>query len=168
MRILHDLAGEGNGAQLKSSAQILGLLDDHLGGWFTAQTPKEDADARIDALLALRSKVRAEKDFARSDRIRDGLNEVGVAVQDGKDRTIYYIQDRFAQMTILNKKSKLERDGDQQGYQRLSIVAEQFGIHFSGDDISAPAAARVDRDIDLSNIRSERLDSLCEKFGVTP
>ena len=46
----------------------------------------EDALERVMALvLALRAEVRARKDFATSDRIRDGLAKAGIAVKDGKD-----------------------------------------------------------------------------------
>jgi hypothetical protein len=166
--VLHELAALGNAAQLKSSAQIMGLLDDRQGGWFAAQTPKEDADKRIDAILALRSTARLKSQFPVADRIREALKEVGVVVQDRKDKTIYYIQDRIAQIVILNKKSKLERERKHGEYRELSHYAEKFGIHFSENDIDTPAAARVDRHIDLSEIRSQRLDALCEEFGVKP
>ncbi|MBA3938619.1 MAG: hypothetical protein H0X38_14285, partial [Planctomycetes bacterium] len=46
----------------------------------------DDALERVMALvLALRAEVRARKDFATSDRIRDGLAKAGIAVNDGKD-----------------------------------------------------------------------------------
>ena len=36
-------------------------------------------------VLDLRAEVRARKDFATADRIRDGLAKAGIAVKDGTD-----------------------------------------------------------------------------------
>ncbi len=38
-------------------------------------------------IIKLRADARGKKDFATSDVIRNGLNEVGIALQDGKDGT---------------------------------------------------------------------------------
>jgi cysteinyl-tRNA synthetase len=40
---------------------------------------------KIEAVLAARTAARARKDFAESDRIRDELAAMGVAIKDGKD-----------------------------------------------------------------------------------
>jgi len=40
------------------------------------------ADVFIDLLVALRSDLRTKKEWALSDRIRDGLEEQGVIVED--------------------------------------------------------------------------------------
>ena len=39
----------------------------------------------MQVVLELRAAVRAAKDFAASDRIRDGLAKAGITVKDGKD-----------------------------------------------------------------------------------
>ena len=39
----------------------------------------------VDALLGRRREARARKDFAESDRIRDELAAMGVAIKDSKD-----------------------------------------------------------------------------------
>ncbi len=46
-----------------------------------------DADAFIDLLVALRRDLRAEKNWALSDKVRDGLKELGVILEDSKDST---------------------------------------------------------------------------------
>ncbi len=42
----------------------------------------DDAHEAADALLAAREKARAEKDWGRADRIRDGLTELGFTIED--------------------------------------------------------------------------------------
>jgi cysteinyl-tRNA synthetase len=39
----------------------------------------------VNALISSRAKARAEKNWAESDRIRDALAAMGVAIKDGKD-----------------------------------------------------------------------------------
>jgi len=45
---------------------------------------KNDAK-QVDRLIADRAAARARKDFKESDRIRDELAAMGVAIKDGKD-----------------------------------------------------------------------------------
>ena len=46
-----------------------------------------DADAFINLLVALRRDLRAEKNWALSDKVRDSLKELGVILEDSKDGT---------------------------------------------------------------------------------
>ena len=80
---LYRLAGEGDAAGLKASARLLGFLTEDLGGWDAIDTG--DYGARIEALLKERAAVRAAKDFARSDALRDGFAAAGVIVKDTPD-----------------------------------------------------------------------------------
>lgn len=48
-----------------------------------------DADAFIDLLVSLRRDLRAEKNWAMSDKLRDGLKELGVILEDSKDGTTW-------------------------------------------------------------------------------
>lgn len=43
----------------------------------------------VDLLIAMRQEARAKKDFPLSDRIRNGLAEIGVTIEDRKDGTIW-------------------------------------------------------------------------------
>lgn len=45
----------------------------------------------IELLIQLRLEARKEKNFALSDKIRDRLKEIGVILEDGKDKTSYKI-----------------------------------------------------------------------------
>ena len=42
-------------------------------------------DSEIEALIAERTKARAEKNWAKADEIRDKLNELNIVVKDTKD-----------------------------------------------------------------------------------
>ena len=47
--------------------------------------------AAVEALIADRAAARAAKDWAASDRARDALAAMGVAVKDGKDGTTWSV-----------------------------------------------------------------------------
>ena len=49
------------------------------------QGSRELLDAQINKLVEARAAARARKDFKESDRIRDELTALGVALKDGKD-----------------------------------------------------------------------------------
>ncbi len=63
-------------------AELTGVLGLQL---LESQRSQSDAEPFIDLLLELRQDVRAEKNWAMSDKIRDGLKALGVLVKDGKD-----------------------------------------------------------------------------------
>ena len=64
-------------AAAREMADVLGIQTD-------PQTRHTDEEI-VDALLAERDRARAERDFARSDQIRDELAEMGVVVEDTPD-----------------------------------------------------------------------------------
>ena len=81
---------------LKASAQMLGLLDDGLGGWEEiryvqsgnlAVGTNEEVARQIDELVAQRASAKANKDFARADAIRNALKEAGIIIEDKKEGT---------------------------------------------------------------------------------
>jgi cysteinyl-tRNA synthetase len=65
---------------------LLGLLDG-THGEYLAKRPRTSVVniAEVNALISSRAKARAEKNWAESDRIRDALAAMGVAIKDGKD-----------------------------------------------------------------------------------
>jgi len=76
---LHRLAKAGDGATLRASAELVGLLTPELAGWdATGET------ALVEAVLAARAEARAAKDWSRADAMRDALVAAGVVVTDGK------------------------------------------------------------------------------------
>ncbi|MHA1528687.1 MAG: cysteine--tRNA ligase [Alphaproteobacteria bacterium] len=79
---LHQLALANDVNTLRSSAHLLGLLTPELGGWEAAPEADSQVAERLEALLGERQSARKNKDFARSDAIRDGLAAAGVMVKD--------------------------------------------------------------------------------------
>jgi cysteinyl-tRNA synthetase len=73
--------------QLRNSANLLGLLQFKETEWNKLRgTPNIEA-TEVEALLLARLSARAAKNWAESDRIRDELAAMGVALKDNKDGT---------------------------------------------------------------------------------
>ncbi|MCE3256031.1 MAG: cysteinyl-tRNA synthetase, partial [Nitrobacter vulgaris] len=71
---------------LKASANILGLLTLTGAQWRSRRTEGHGVDGdAVEAFIRARAEARARKDFKESDRIRDELAAMGVALKDGKD-----------------------------------------------------------------------------------
>ncbi|MCC6905236.1 MAG: cysteine--tRNA ligase [Anaerolineae bacterium] len=104
---LHEFTREVN--TLLNSGQAVGKdvlnaiesLYADLGGGVLGIVPEAGESAGVDAdlqdalihlLIELRKEARAAKEYARSDMIRNRLAEIGVALEDRPDGTIYKIQ----------------------------------------------------------------------------
>jgi len=61
------------------------IVMDVLGLREEAETGSDKVEGLMNLILELRKDVRAKKDFAASDKIRDELLKVGIQVKDGKD-----------------------------------------------------------------------------------
>src|SRR5579872_5014217 len=76
------------GARLVSCGHFLGLFQQEIGAWLhnkpTALTVDE---IRVTRLIKSRAEARAAKNWPESDRIRDELAAMGVALKDNKDGT---------------------------------------------------------------------------------
>ena len=73
---------------LKRSANLLGLLGETRSKRRAEAIDRAAIDAgRVDAIVASRAAARANKDWAESDRLRDQLSDLGVAIKDTKDGT---------------------------------------------------------------------------------
>ncbi len=84
--MLGDRTGEEAAAHLKSSANVLGLLETTASKRKATKIVESGVDsAAIEMLIAERAAARVRKDFKESDRIRDALAAMGVAIKDGKD-----------------------------------------------------------------------------------
>ncbi|HLH10798.1 MAG TPA: cysteine--tRNA ligase [Methylovirgula sp.] len=73
------------GARLASCGHLVGLFEKDLADWQAAPIPIDKA--HVEALIDLRLKARATKNWAESDRIRDELAGMGIALKDNKDGT---------------------------------------------------------------------------------
>jgi cysteinyl-tRNA synthetase len=81
---LHRLSGHPE--RLKASAHFLGLLRQTRSERQTLALSDAQIDAaEIDAVVAERSAARAARNWAESDRLRDQLTALGVAIKDNKD-----------------------------------------------------------------------------------
>jgi cysteinyl-tRNA synthetase len=78
-----------NDEQLKSAQDTLRELTGVLGLRLQEKQGSSDADAEVNALIEERTEARAQKNWARSDEIRDQLKEMGVTIEDSKDGTTW-------------------------------------------------------------------------------
>lgn len=72
-------------SELLALAGVLSLLQEDPEAWFTAGSADDISESDIDSLIRERLTARDNKDFARSDEIRDSLKEQGVILEDYKD-----------------------------------------------------------------------------------
>jgi cysteinyl-tRNA synthetase len=86
---LRNLAQDGDELlrdEFAASLRMLGFLSVTGAEWQARKQAARGVDAsHVDALIAERTAARARKDFKESDRIRDALAAMGVAIKDGKD-----------------------------------------------------------------------------------
>jgi cysteinyl-tRNA synthetase len=91
---LHGLRGGGERerAAFTASLRLVGFLSDTLAQWESRKRQVSGIDAdRVNALISERTAARARKDFKESDRIRDELAAMGVAIKDSKDGTTWEV-----------------------------------------------------------------------------
>jgi len=72
-------------ADLLATGRFLGLFASSADEWLRGG----DEGATIEALVARRTEARANRDFAESDRLRDELAAMGIAVKDGVGGTVW-------------------------------------------------------------------------------
>ncbi|SFB92525.1 cysteinyl-tRNA synthetase [Parapedobacter composti] len=60
---------------------VLGLVDDNTGS--------DDFDKLMAVVIALRNEAKQNKDYAMSDRIREGLSAMGIQLKDSKEGTLW-------------------------------------------------------------------------------
>lgn len=71
--------------QIKETYALLGLFCKNPAEYLAKYAPKEEIPAEVKALAEERKAARAEKNWAKSDELRDKLKELGYAVKDTKD-----------------------------------------------------------------------------------
>ncbi len=92
---LHGLRNDavsGDGGGFAASLRLLGFLAESAAEWEGRKRQASGIDvSEINRLISERSGARARKDFKESDRIRDQLAAMGVAIKDSKDGTTWEI-----------------------------------------------------------------------------
>jgi cysteinyl-tRNA synthetase len=72
--------------------RLLGFLGESAEQWEGRKRSASGIDvAKIEALIVERTAARARKDFKESDRIRDELAAMGIAIKDSKDGTTWEV-----------------------------------------------------------------------------
>jgi cysteinyl-tRNA synthetase len=80
------VSGEEQRGEFAASLRLVGFLSESAEAWKGRKQQASGVDAKqIDRLIADRAAARARKDFKESDRIRDELAAMGIAIKDGKD-----------------------------------------------------------------------------------
>ena len=69
---------------------FIGLMEDVLGLIEDKTINNDLLEGTINVLIELRKKVRADRNYALSDKIRDDLQAIGVQLKDGKGGEISY------------------------------------------------------------------------------
>ncbi len=76
-----------NDDQLKSAQATFRELAGVLGLSLAEKKGSSEKETQVNALIAERNEARKQKQWARSDEIRDQLKEMGVTIEDSKDGT---------------------------------------------------------------------------------
>jgi cysteinyl-tRNA synthetase len=78
--------------QLKRKIESWGVAVDLKNGVLSISKPDGgDLTQRIEQLIETRTEARARKDWAESDRIRDELAAMGIAIKDSKNGTTWEV-----------------------------------------------------------------------------
>ena len=80
---LHGLRDAGDAAGLRAAGALMGFFQEDPAVWFRGAAEDGPSPEEIDALLEERASARRDKNFARSDEIRDQLAEQGIVIEDG-------------------------------------------------------------------------------------
>ena len=123
---LHEIAKEGDGELLKSSGQLLGFFDDRSEDW----APPIPLANPLEEILAVRLAYKGNRNFKKSDEIRDYLIGFGLVVKDHPSgaSTVetegYQMFDYYNRLNITERKKYLGRD-DQNLWAKIPVTELQ-------------------------------------------
>ena len=78
-------------SQLLSTGELLGLFLEDTESWFKAGVEDVDSD-KIDTLITQRNQARVDKNWAKSDEIRDELAAMNIVLEDSASGTIWSVK----------------------------------------------------------------------------
>jgi cysteinyl-tRNA synthetase len=83
---------DGDRSAFAGSLRFLGFLSESAAQWDGRKRQASGIDAsKVESLIVARTAARARKDFKESDRIRDELAAMGIAIKDSKEGTTWEI-----------------------------------------------------------------------------
>jgi len=85
-----DTAASQLAGQIRALGAVVGLLQQNPIDFLQQGSAGEISGDDVEALIVERKEARANKDFARSDEIRDQLAAAGVILKDGPEGTTWY------------------------------------------------------------------------------
>ncbi|MCV2447849.1 cysteine--tRNA ligase [Paracoccus sp. DMF] len=130
---LHRLADDGNGAALKGSAGLLGLLTDSMGDWFSWSTAGFNENPHIRDMLNLRSMLRSKKRWDIADWIRVQLNLLGVEVHDRPEGTFGFFSKGLLGRARYNEAIRLYKEKDQKTLFHFLDISSRLGVGINID-----------------------------------
>jgi len=71
--------------QIRKTYSLLGLFKKDADAYFAQYGKKEEIPSEVKAVAEARKEARAQKDWAKSDELREELKKLGYAVKDSKD-----------------------------------------------------------------------------------
>jgi len=75
-------------SKIYSGAKLLGILNKSPNEWLGYNNQSDDIDLnKIEQLISDRNKFRSEKNYQKSDEIRDELKSIGIEIEDTSDGT---------------------------------------------------------------------------------
>ena len=89
---LHQEAMDGNtksGKKLSTACKFIGLFNVNAEGWKDQKSKKSLSEDEVNILIKERNLARDNKDFKRSDEIRDLLNDKGILIEDKENSTTW-------------------------------------------------------------------------------
>jgi len=90
---LNKLVKQENSAALKSTllsiGNLLGILQQRPDDWFDSEVVSDEDVTKIETLITERIEAKDNKDYARSDEIRDELLSMGVEIKDTREGTTW-------------------------------------------------------------------------------
>ena len=154
-------------SELIASGNILGILQDSPSSWLKYGTNLNNIDSNIiEELIEKRKQARKDKNFSEADNIRLELNNMGIEIEDTKDKTVWEVKSNLIEvrnkMGIKDNINITFPDGNKRefekgitGYQIAESIAKSLAkeaIAINIDGIQKDLCDQIDLDSSISII----------------